>query len=98
MIVVGRPPPPPGGAPPRGPPPPPPRVSPTCPKTPCLIASTIRLQALQKNPAVRPSAQQLLDHPWVRANTREKSPPRAAELSIPSYQVSKPDIRYRSMQ
>ena len=32
----------------------------------------MKLQALQKNPTVRPTAAQLLEHPWVRGHAKDR--------------------------
>ena len=49
------------------------------------------LQALQKNPAIRPSAKHLLSHPWVQMHIPEVlPPPDQSHLLLQSLSLKKP--------
>ena len=52
-------------------------------------------QALMKNPALRPSAAQLLEHPWVKQHTTRAEAVLLPELDLPALSLSKPDFRYQ---
>ena len=53
------------------------------------------LQALMKNPALRPSAAQLLEHPWVKQHTARAEAVLLPELDLPALSLSKHDFRYQ---
>ena len=52
-------------------------------------------QALMKNPALRPSAAQLLEHPWVKQHTARAEAVLLPELDLPALSLSKRDLRYQ---